>query len=62
MTVHEERMTLEHACGGGWQKLYMKPDKFRHTTCNTRRHMTLNANMTCKRLTTAQYMIQSSDF
>jgi hypothetical protein len=39
---------VEQASGGGWQKLYTAPDWFRHTTCNTRRHMTLNTNMTWK--------------
>jgi len=44
MTGHDDRMPLEQAPGGGWQKLYMAQDWFRHTTCNTRRHMTLNTN------------------
>ena len=48
MTVHDDTMTLEKASGGGWQKLYTAPGWFRHITCNTRRHMTLNTNMTCK--------------
>ena len=48
MIVHEETMTLEQASGGGWQILYAAPDWFRNTTCNTRKHMTLNTNMICK--------------